>query len=102
MQNLLFFGPLVLGTGVGSAICLCPVAFGIRSRPDYGVALFGGVVFVIILFVWLALEWSARELDDAVNLTAFINSMPGVTSFSSEPDTRFEQNSGLKRWKKNA
>lgn len=108
MGRALILGPICTLVAGSVAACLWPGAFGIRSRPDYWIAGFGGVVLLGIVLLWIVLWWNERDFEDALDISSIIN-FPLIESQRlsdcqrvelTELDPRFEQNSGIRRWKK--
>lgn len=107
MKRIYLLGPFVVVMEAASAVCAWPGAFGIWSRPNYWGAGFGTVLVLLVLAGWLVIALSERQLDDAVDVTAEITTLlmnnpceEAEIKQLVEPDPRFEQNSGLMRWKK--
>lgn len=103
MKTLWFFGPLA-GLMAGSGlISLYADVIGLRSRPDYGLAGFAGIGFVFIVGMWILIEINHRKFESAVEISSyFYNHLSECERQNlTEPDPRFEQNSGISQWKRN-
>lgn len=87
-----FLGALVL---TGIAVCLK------LPSPDFGLAAIGVGILALIGLAWLALAIAERDLDAAVEFTAYVNHTLACDEKEAltEVDSRFERNSGLRRWK---
>ena len=102
MSTLWFFGPLaglMMGTGL---IALYADALGLRSRPDYGLAGFAGIGFVLIVGLWIVIEINHRKFEDAVELSSyFYNHLSECERKNlTEPHPTYHPNAGIRQWKK--
>jgi len=95
MGRLIVLGPM----------CLCSIGVIVAS-PAKWLSVCGMIVLGLIVVLWAVLAWLERQLNDAVDVSAQINFRLTkkaravlVNEGIIEEDRRFEQNSGIKRWR---
>lgn len=104
MHRSMLLGSFVVMMEVASAICAWPWMIGIWSKPNYWFAGFGAFVCLLVLVGWFVLLQNEHEFEKAIEVTTYINRNLTCSEQGelTEPDPRFEQNSGIKRWREGA